>query len=432
MLHPALLKELPLLEETDVLVAGAGPAGLCAAVAAARQGCRVTLTERFGAVGGNLTLGHIRTCMGIVPPGTLKDEIGELLGTGGECRPHNVEDAKYALARWLHEEGVTLYLQTPVAEVWKEGGTVRGLVVSTPQGLARIAAKTTVDATGDGMVLALAGVSCVVGRPSDGLTQPASILFTIGGVESDLVCCHESDDTLINGQSYLKLCEEASRSGELPSDVTIVRLYGDGAPGERMVNATQLCRVDGVNLADIARSDRELREQTDRVIAFLRRHIPGFENCRLLDGADLPGFRETRRMEGLYTLTAEDIAQGRAFPDAVVHGVNFCFDTHNPDGGGQAEDLAVARGTRPYDIPYRCFLPKEADGLLAAGRCISGTHKAHSSYRVMNICMAMGEAAGIAAALSAQKGVPPRALDVKDIQAALQKAGVTLSDESVL
>ena len=103
-----------------------------------------------------------------------------------------------------------------------------------------------------------------------------------------------------------------------------------------------------------------------------------------------------------------------------------------PSREATAEDLAVARGTRPYDIPYRCFLPKEADGLLAAGRCISGTHKAHSSYRVMNICMAMGEAAGIAAALSAQKGVPPRALDVKDIQAALQKAGVTLSDDSVL
>ncbi len=420
--------ELPLMDQADVLVIGAGPAGICAAVAAARQGSRVVLVERSGAVGGNLTLGHIRTCMGIVGPGTMKEEIGELLGTGGACVPHNVEEAKFALTDWLHKNGVIVYLQTPMAEVWTEGNRVRGVVVSTPQGLARVEAVCTVDATGDGMAAALAGAPFQVGRPKDGLMQPASLLFTIGGVESALVCTHESDDTPVGGQSYLALCEQANREGVLPEDVTIVRLYGGERPGERMVNATQLCRVDGTKPSDIARSDWELRRQIHQVVEFLREKIPGFERCYLLDGADFPGFRETRRIEGEYILTEEDILEGKTFPDVLVHRANFCFDTHNPAGGGQAEDLETARSTRPYDIPYRCFLPLKVENLLVAGRCISGTHKAHSSYRVMNICMAMGEAAGIAAALSVRRSISPRRLDVREIQAALIAGGVALFD----
>ena len=424
----AFIRELPLLDRADVLVVGSGPAGLCAAVAAAREGARVVLLERFGAVGGNLTLGHIRTCMGVVGTGTLKDEVGRLLGTGGECIPHNVENAKGALARWLYQAGVTVYLQTPAAEAWTEGDALRGVVASTPQGLARVEAGCTVDATGDGMIAALAGVPCQVGRPGDGLMQPASLLFTIGGVESGLTCTHESDDTLIEGKSYLALCEEASRRGELPEDVTIVRLYGGERPDERLVNATQLCRVNGVRTADIAAADLALREQMEQVVDFLRRRIPGFENAFILDSADFPGFRETRRIEGDYTLTEDDISAGRTFPDVMVHRANFCFDTHNPAGGGQAEDLDAARATQPYDIPYRCFLPRGIENLLAAGRCISGTHKAHSSYRVMNICMAIGEAAGVAAALSVEQGLSPRRLDPGAVQQVLTDKGIPLFD----
>ena len=421
-------REIPHWQDFDVIVAGAGPAGLCAAVASARQGARTALLERFGAVGGNLTLGHVTTCMGIVPNGTLKDEIGNLLGTGGECLPHSVEDAKLSLARGLDQAGVVLYLQTQAVDVRMEGNRLSGIVASTPEGLGMLSCRVAVDATGDGALCALAGVPCTVGRTADGLTQPASILFTIGGVESDLTCTHESDDTSIGGQSYLALCEEASRNGELPPDVTIVRLYGGGKPGERMVNATQLCRVNGVRTADIAAADLGLRGQMGQVLSFLRRRIPGFENAFILDSADVPGFRETRRIEGDYTLTEDDISAGRTFPDVMVHRANFCFDTHNPAGGGQAESLEEARSTRPYDIPYRCFLPRGVENLLAAGRCISGTHKAHSSYRVMNICMAMGEAAGVAAALSATQGTSPRRLDVRKVQQVLMDGGVPLFD----
>ena len=176
-------------------------------------------------------------------------------------------------------------------------------------------------------------------------------------MESDLTCTHESDDTSIGGQSYLALCEEASRNGELPPDVTIVRLYGGGKPGERMVNATQLCRVNGVRTADIAAADLGLRGQMGQVLSFLRRRIPGFENAFILDSADVPGFRETRRIEGDYTLTEDDISAGRTFPDVMVHRANFCFDTHNP---AAPPGLTTSRTAASFPVGWRICLRRGA------------------------------------------------------------------------
>ncbi len=421
--------KLPLLEECQVLVAGAGPAGLCAAVSAAREGCDVLLIEKLGSVGGALTAGHIRTCMGGVSDGTMRDEMGKLLGTEGACIPHDTEKAKYRLALWLKENGVRLLLGACVCGVTKEASSVTGVVVATADGLMRIDAKEVIDATGDGTVAVLAGVPFEKGRESDGLMQPASILYTIAGVESDLVCTHESDDTLLpDSRSYLALCKEAHLSGELPKNVDIVRLYGGAAKDERLVNANQLCYVDGTSPADIAASDLELRRQIDQVTNFLRNNLPGFEHCRVLQSGEMPGFRETRRLEGRERLEASDISSGRKREDVLVHNALFCFDTHNPDGGGQAEDLETARAVKPYDIPFGCFVPKEIRHLLFAGRCISGSHKAHSSYRVMNICMAMGEAVGLAAALAVAKKIPSCEMKVSDIQQKLEQRGVCLFD----
>ncbi|MBP1576109.1 MAG: FAD-dependent oxidoreductase, partial [Oscillospiraceae bacterium] len=167
--------KLPLLEECQVLVAGAGPAGLCAAVSAAREGCDVLLIEKLGSVGGALTAGHIRTCMGGVSEGTMRDELGKLLETEGACIPHDTEKAKYRLALWLKENGVRLLLGVCVCGVTKEASSVTGVVVATADGLMRIDAKEVIDATGDGTVAVLAGVPFEKGRASDGLMQPASI-----------------------------------------------------------------------------------------------------------------------------------------------------------------------------------------------------------------------------------------------------------------
>jgi hypothetical protein len=136
------------------------------------------------------------------------------------------------------------------------------------------------------------------------------------------------------------------------------------------------------------------------------------------------GVRESRRIMGEYVLNVDDLRAGRRFEDVVVHKANFTVDIHNPDGGGQAEGLAEV--VKAYDIPYRCLVPQNVDNLLVTGRCISATHEAMASFRIMSVCMALGEAAGIAAAIAAEQDVTPRALDVRFVQNALTAKGADL------
>ncbi len=158
--------------------------------------------------------------------------------------------------------------------------------------------------------------------------------------------------------------------------------------------------------------------------AFLRKYVPGYAKCRVKSAAGTLGVRETRRVMGDAMVVDADVVEGRKHADAVVHDAWFLIDIHNPKGGGQAE--GHSKMAKPYDIRYGALLPKGIEGLLTAGRCISGTHRAHASYRVMTPCMAMGEAAGVAAALAAQKGVTPRQVPAAEVRAALVARGVDL------
>ena len=160
------------------------------------------------------------------------------------------------------------------------------------------------------------------------------------------------------------------------------------------------------------------------MVDFLRKYVPGYENCRVKSSAATLGVRETRRFQGDYTISDHDVEKGVRHEDVVVHNAWFLIDIHNPTGGGQAE--GKSQPATPYDIPYRALLPQKVNNLLLSGRCISGTHRAHASYRVMAVCMATGQAAGTAAALSAQANVAPRDVDVKAVQAALEKSGCEL------
>jgi len=199
--------------------------------------------------------------------------------------------------------------------------------------------------------------------------------------------------------------------------VTVVRVYESRMPGERIVNATQINYVDGTRIADITRAEIEGRRQALVVHDFLRSHAPGYEHSHISHMPASVGVRETRRFRGEHYLEVQDLLAGRKWPSAIVRNASFPVDIHNPKGGGQAEKTAAR--VRPYDIPYECLVPLQVDGLLLAGRCISGSHEAHASYRVQRIMMAVGAAAGAAAALSYKAGVEPRALDPTLVQSAL-------------
>lgn len=415
----------------DVIVAGAGPAGICAAVAAARQGARVALIERYGVLGGNLTAGHIGPILGMVGSGTMRDELLALLGVAnndmlGEVGvAHDVECAKRVLAEFIDDTAIDVYLQTVIVDALMVEGHVGGVVVSTKEGLLALRGAVVVDATGDGDVAFFAGAAFEQGR-EDGLVQPVSHEFTIADVDETraIVCIGDVDDVELDGERFLDFCARCGQEGILPGDLVAVRLHRTTKPGERQVNTTQVGGVDSTQVRQLYPAELALRRQIAQLVDFFREHLPGYENCKCIASGATLGVRESRRFLGEYVITAEDLAAGRRFEDVVVHKAEFIVDIHNPDGPGQAE--AEIQYVVPYDLPYRCFVPEKLDGLLLAGRCISGTHRAHASYRVMSICMAMGQAIGTAAAICAKQKCMPRALDVAELQRVLTEAGIDL------
>lgn len=416
----------------DVAVIGSGPSGVCAAVAAARRGLKVAIFERFGAVGGNLTLGCVGPLMGSVAKGTMRDELGGLLkvahnncnATNGHV--HDMQHAKKIILDFLTDAGVTIYVQTPVVDVLKDGNALTGIVIYERSGMSAVTAKQFIDATGDGDVATMAGAPWKMGRDSDGVTQPVTIMYVLTDVDdSRALCCYgEEDNVQLRGERFLDYTARCCEEGLLPKNCSSVRLYPTVIPGERLVNTTQSNYVNPLNTAELVKAEIELRNQIGQITEFLRAHVPGYENCQVKYSSELVGIRESRRITGEYVLEIDDLRAGRRFEDVVVHKANFTVDIHNPDGGGQAHGLAEV--VRPYDIPYRCLLPLNVDNLLVTGRCISSTHESLASFRIMSVCMALGEAAGIAAAIAVEDGVTPRSASISKIQEALTAKGADL------
>ncbi|MBO8444257.1 MAG: FAD-dependent oxidoreductase [Bacteroidetes bacterium] len=420
------------MKNYDVIVAGAGPAGICTAVAAARQGAHVALVERYGIVGGNLTAGYVGPILGSVSSGTMRDEICGILGVkdndwiGRIGLVHDFEKAKLVLEEFIAaEQNIDVYLQCCVYDVIKDDDRIRGLICASNEGHLEFYASVVVDCTGDGIVSSLAGAEIRKGR-EDGLMQPVTLEFTVDGVDEDrgLICIGDVDDVELDGRRFLDWCREKAEDGKLPLNLAAVRLHPCVTNGQRQVNTTQVNGIDITKTEQIFKADLELRRQICLVTEFLKEYLPGYENVRVIGSGATTGVRESRRVVGDYVIDADDLIVGRHFDDAVVHNALFIVDIHNPAGAGQAE--GKIQYCRPYDLPYRALLPKGIEGLLVAGRCISGTHRAHASYRVMSICMAMGEAAGIAAALSAKAGCTPRQLDVAQLQEVMTDVGIQL------
>lgn len=426
-------REIPIYKSYDVVVCGAGPAGICAAVAAARQGAKVALLERYGVPGGNLTCGHVGPILGMVGKGTMRDELMALLGVpdndmiGRVGVAHDMQRAKTVLTEFIRHENIEVYLQTMVADALVEDRRVAGVVVSTKEGLLALKGEVVVDATGDGDVAAFAGCEIEKGR-EDGLMQPVTLEFTLDNVDEErgIICIGDVDDVEFNGQRFLDYCKKCAQDGLLPESLAAVRLHPTVHKGERQVNTTQVNGVDSTRIEDLYPAELALRGQIDTLLRFFRENLPGYENCKYIASGTTTGVRESRRVVGEYHITAEELAAGKRFEDVVVHRAEFIVDIHNPAGAGQAEERI--QYVVPYDLPYGCFVPRGMDGLMTAGRCISGTHRAHASYRVMSICMAMGQAVGVAAALCAREGCQPRELDVKELQEALAAVGVELFD----
>ncbi|MDR1486240.1 MAG: FAD-dependent oxidoreductase [Planctomycetaceae bacterium] len=407
--------------ETEVLVCGGGPAGFAAAANAARLGRKTLILERYGRLGGMGVNARVWPLMGGVKSPFVK-EVHAKIG-GNNFDPERV-DLHYADI--LQQAGATILLHAWVTEPILEGSRIVGVKAISKEGMITVRAKLIIDATGDADVAATAGVPCEIGREGDGLVQPMSIMFAIEGVADNAKYCGSEEAARIAKinatETWETVTTRAQKNGELPETVGVVRTYKMGRRGKACVNATQINRLFGTKVEDLTKAELECRRQAFQVVDFMRKHLPGYENVYVSHMPAVIGIRETRRIRGIDQLKREDLVSGRKWDNAIVREARFSLDIHNPAGGGQAENQTSAeiQGTaakvKPYDIPATCMIPQKVEGLLIAGRCISGTHEAHSSYRVQNICMAIGAGVGTVAAVSCEDKVAPVDVDIKKVQ----------------
>jgi hypothetical protein len=471
-------RSTPVLASAAVVVVGSGPSGMLAALASARTGAQTMLVERYGQIGGYFSnrpgggfglafhdaageqiirgipwelTERVLAAGGGVPPieMTNRSDFGWPPKTAyGKSRPIlDFETVKTVALEMLQEARVTPLLHAYGVGAVVEDGAVRGVIVESKSGRQAVLAKVVVDATGDADIAAHAGVPFEK-APGDVLYQ-VQRCYRLGNVDTDRIreqikqnlqsftdVSYPSDEMSIppgfqppitaavvpegsrritsdDGTSYF-----ISRSNVTAGRSTERRGMSVGVRrGTGVVIAA--AEADGTNVEDLTRAELDIRKQIVEGVRWLRENVPGYEHCYLMGmgEAEQLGVRETRRIVGLYTLSEEDITEGRKFEDSIGRSANS-IDMHLRGG-----DVDV-RGVRGWhDIPYRSLVPQGIDNILAAGRCISATHVAEAATRKVPVCMVTGQAAGAAAALAAHEGRSPRELDVGALQDQLRALG---------
>lgn len=417
--------ELPIIAQPEVLVCGGGPAGIGAALRAAREGASTMIVEAQDCLGGIATAGMMshwggRSSSKIMPElfeRTYEKSCKMGWDEQNQCNKNAIHHGaqKIVLDEMMKEAGVQVLYYTFVCGAIVENNTIQGVIVENKSGRGVILAKRIIDATGDGDVAAYAGVAYSKGRESDGKMQPCTLMFKIGGVDYSRAVFPGSFETKVNTEKG-ELQQLAKQ--HIPFPAGHVLLYRQPTPGTVCCNMTNAIGIDGTDAQSLTEGLMTCRSQIEPIIQYLRKYAPGYENCWLMSEGSLLGIRETRHFEGEATLTPEDILNAKVYDNWVVRRAFFNFDVHNLTGPSLDKTGVQQKWSQPedYTIPYGCILPKKIDGLLLSGRNISGSHLAHSNFRIMSVCMALGEAAGAAAAISIRDGVNLREVDVKKIQ----------------
>ena len=451
----------------DVIVVGGGPAGIMSAMASGKLGASTLLVEKNGFLGGAATA----AVLGPISPFHYKDEqvidglpqdfmdrmvrakgsTGHMktidpYGSGDSLGFYDREKYKYVAAEMLVEFGMDILYHATLSSVQMESSRVTGITVAAKSGdLLPLHAHVVVDATGDGDVAVMAGENYVLGDAVNHKMSPSSSMFEMANVDtgrvyqyildhpddfefkSDIVPMREFDERLRQkyfvGQGFKQLVRQAVEKGELSFGRDSVIVLNGIHPNTMHFNATRICGKNATDVVERSESELDGRRQIESVSEFMIQYVPGFEHAFVSVTGSEVGVRETRHIEGLYTLTGQDAYEGRKFEDSVSRGY-FPIDLHNPDGAtgyGNGGVWMVLKDT--FDIPYRSLVPKHIDGLLLSGRCISGTSEAHGSYRTQGGIMGIGQAAGAAAAVCVRNQAQPRQQDVKEIQAALDQLG---------
>lgn len=427
--------KVDVLYEADVLVVGGGSAGTLAAIAAARRGANVLLLESQSALGGSRTVMGVDTFYGFYSPGEVTRrviggityEIIERLvakdaaftrpntfgaGTGVT---YDMEQLKILYEDMVLEAGARLLYHTFVPEIIVENGRLVGVMAANKAGLKAIRAGLVIDTTGDADIAARAGAPFELAGSNGLPVQSLSTIFYMGNVDIDQAfSLTQAERTQIMKQAAENKAYALTRIGG--------SIHPTPHPGFVHANLTRIPNIDATDPFALTEAEIEGRRQTQEYVRFLRNEHPGFQEAYLAMTASYIGVRETRRLVGEYVLTGEDVVSGRQFEDAIA----CCSAPIEDHHAGKDVRWQYVQGDGYYQIPYRSLLPKGIDNLLVAGRCLSASHEAQASARNSAQCMAMGEAAGVAATLALSAGVQPREVPAHNLRTSLLEQGVLL------
>ena len=454
----------------DVLVVGAGMAGVCAAVAAARGGARTVLTDRYAFLGGNATAGLLgnfltfhnmkgeQICNGI--PQEIVDELIRLGGAFPEGHLHNAYGNSYSVTpqdgevlklvnqKLCLEAGVDLVLNTYTIGPVMDGDRVAGARIVNKSGESEIRAQIVIDASGDADIAAQAGAPFHLGD-EEGKMMSISLFSRMGNVDLDRHLQHvkanpmnfmlgedpyigksreeiaaglrtHKDYPLVTG--YYESVKLAQSRGEFHPNRQRVVFSITNIPGVVTINSTSMLGYSGIDNDDLNQVAIEGREQVFKVRDFYRKYAPGFEECYVMDSASAIGVRETRRIIGEETLTTEDCVEARKGPRDIGQGA-YCLDVHQPTGVIEHKHI---RDGESYGIPYGIMLPQKIENCLVAGRPVSSDRFANGSVRNQAHIMTIGQAAGTAAAMCAERRTTPRELPVEPLREKLRQDGAVV------
>ncbi len=414
----------------DVAVLGGGFAGVAAAISAARSGLSVLLVECGNSLGGAAVNGLVNPFMPNVTntpdhqvaekhslsQGLFLEIVEELRKMdairGAVPKEFHEEYLKVVLNRMVLGAGVRLLFHSTLYAAHTEGGRIRSVTVANKSGSQVIEANCFIDATGDADLAVLAGCPHRLGREGDGLCQPMTLCFRVGNVDIER---YKASRPMIN-----ELYQRMRAEGKIKNMREDVLIFHNLVGNVLHFNSTRIVRRSPVDAFDLTQAEIDAREQVLELFTFLKENIDGFQHSDLLMTASAIGVRESRMIDGEYLLTGEDLVACTRFEDSIALG-NYDIDIHNPEGSGTSH-YYFPEGAY-YTIPYRSLVPRGVENLLVAGRCISATHEAQASIRIMPIVCCLGQAAGTAAAIALRDGVAMNRVDIPTLQERLRQQG---------
>lgn len=419
----------------ELIVVGGGFAGVASAIAAAKRGVDVLLIEKFNCLGGAAVSQLVLPFMPYWSqmPVTLEkkflcgsifleifDEMNKITEPENKTGFNKLlyfdeEVLKLVLNRMAKKYGITLLFNTTVTEAFVENGIITKIKALGKSKVIELEADTFIDATGDGELSMLAGCSYTLGREKDSLCQPMTLCFRMSGVDREK---YQKNEKKIN-----ELYREHQSKGLIKNPRENILTFYNYNDGVLHFNTTRIVKKNPTDPFDVTDAEIEAREQVFELLAFLKNNFDGFENARILTTAIQIGIRESRKIEGEYTLTVDDLMKRARFEDAIAV-ANYSIDIHSPDGSGTYQYYFM--DGEWYEIPYRCLIPKGISNMLVAGRCISSTHEAQASFRVMPFCSEIGQAAGTAVAVAKEEGATLREVNIEKVQKILISEGYAI------